>query len=165
VLLETELIWVLDFLQVVQSEPQTRSSIQEAPVSPLSEVPPQSAAPEPQSPVMPRSSVPDIPVESHMVLTQPTAEEVELNNAEDTGYSAIALYDYQAGWISPDFLNMGTVTKFHTDDMTPCHWLNAYQSPHLVTQCHIPEDLNPQKQLSEPHMSRIPCCLVIDIKI
>jgi len=36
-----------------------------------------------------------------VVQTQPTEEEAELNN-EDTGYSAIALYDYQAGWISPD---------------------------------------------------------------
>jgi hypothetical protein len=123
-------MWVLDFMQVVQPQPQARSFIEEAPASPLSEVPPQSAAPEPQSavmpqsaapepqsPVMPQSSVPDIPVESHVVQTQPTEEQVESNNpAEDTGYSAIALYDYQAGWISPDFLNMGTVTKFHTDD-------------------------------------------------
>jgi hypothetical protein len=38
-----------------------------------------------------------------MVQTQPTEEEeVESSNVEDTGYSAIALYDYQAGWISPD---------------------------------------------------------------
>jgi len=51
---------------------------------------------------MPRSSVPDIPVGSHMVQTQPTEEEVEVNSVEDTGYSAIALYDYQAGWISLD---------------------------------------------------------------
>jgi hypothetical protein len=116
-------MWVLDFLQVVQ--PQARSSVQETPVSPLSKVPPQSAAPEPQSPVMPQSSVPDIPVESHVAQTQPTEQEVELNNPEDTGYSAIALYDYQAGWISPDFLNMCTVTKFHTDDTTPCHWLSG----------------------------------------
>jgi hypothetical protein len=69
---------------------------------PQSAVPPQSAAPAPQSPVLSQSSVPDIPVESHMVQTQPTEEEEESNNVEDTGYSAIALYDYQAGWISPD---------------------------------------------------------------
>jgi len=31
-----------------------------------------------------------------MVQIQPTEEEVESNNVEDTGYSAIALYDYQA---------------------------------------------------------------------
>jgi len=36
---------------------------------------------------------------------------------------------------------MGTVTNFHIDDATPCHWLSGYQCPHLVTQCHIPEDL------------------------
>jgi len=123
-----------DLLQVVQPQPQARSSIQEAPVSPQSAVPPQSpapapqspvmsqsaapapqspvltqssspqsAAPAPQSPVLSQSSVPDIPVESHKVQTQPTEEEAaELNTVEDTGYSAIALYDYQAGWISPD---------------------------------------------------------------
>lgn len=114
-------------MQAVQPQPQARSSIQEAPVSPQSAIPPQSAAPAPQSPVMSQSSppqsavspqpaspppqspvvsqssVPVIPVESHMVQTQPTEEEeAELNNVEDTGYSAIALYDYQAGWISPD---------------------------------------------------------------
>jgi hypothetical protein len=49
---------------------------------------------------MSQSSVPDIPVESHMVQMQPTEEEAELSNVEETGYSAIALYDYQAGWIS-----------------------------------------------------------------
>jgi len=97
-------MWVLHSLQVVQPqpEPQARSSIQEAPLSPQSAVPPQPTAPAPQSPVMPQSSVSDIPVERHMVQTQPTEEEVEANNIEDTGYSAIALYDYQAGWISPD---------------------------------------------------------------
>jgi cortactin len=79
-----------------QPEPQARSSIQEAPLSPQSAVPPQPTAPAPQSPVMPQSSVSDIPVERHMVQTQPTEEEVEANNIEDTGYSAIALYDYQA---------------------------------------------------------------------
>jgi len=114
--------------EVVQPQPQARSSIQEAPVSPQSAVPPQSpapapqspvmsqsaapapqspvltqssspqsAAPAPQSPVLSQSSVPDIPVESHKVQTQPTEEEAaELNTVEDTGYSAIALYDYQA---------------------------------------------------------------------
>jgi hypothetical protein len=116
----------LDLLQAVQPQPQARSSIEEAPVSaqsafppqstapapqspvtsqsssPQSAVPPQSAETPPQSPVMSRSSFPDIPVESHMVQTQPTEEEAGLNNVEDTGYSAIALYDYQAGWISPD---------------------------------------------------------------
>jgi len=30
------------------------------------------------------------------VQTQPTEEEVEVDNVEDTRYSAIALYDYQA---------------------------------------------------------------------
>lgn len=126
-------MWVLNLLQVVHPQPQARSSIQEAPVSPPSPGPPQSAAPVPQSPVVPQSTVPDMPVESHMVQPQPLEEEVECNNIEDTGYSAIAMYDYQAGWIFPDFLNMGTITKFHIDDTTPCQWLSGYQSPHLVT--------------------------------
>jgi hypothetical protein len=51
---------------------------------------------------MPHSSVTNIPVESHVVQTQSTEEEVEdeataFDTAEDTGYSAVALYDYQAG--------------------------------------------------------------------
>jgi hypothetical protein len=95
-------MWVLDLLQVVQPQPQARSSIQEAPVSPHSAVPPQTAVPAPQFPVMPQSSVTNIPVESHMVQTLPTEEEAEdeataFDTTEDSGYSAIALYDYQAG--------------------------------------------------------------------
>ena len=44
---------------------------------------------------------------------------------------------------------MGTVTKFHVNDTTLCHWLSGYQSPHLVTQCHIPEDVSPRQPLCQ----------------
>jgi hypothetical protein len=77
-------------LKVVQPQPQARSSIQEDSVSP-------------HSPVVPQSPVSDVQSESHMVQMPPTEEEVEEDVAgafdavEDTGYSAIALYDYQAG--------------------------------------------------------------------
>ena len=80
------------FLQPTpEPEPQpqatVRNSVQEPPVSPVKE-------PEP-----PQSPVAEVPSESHMVQTLPTEqeEEEEAGVYEDTGYSAIALYDYQAG--------------------------------------------------------------------
>jgi hypothetical protein len=129
---------------VVQPQPQVRSSIQEAPSSPHSTVPPQPAAPASQSPVMPQSSVTNLPAESHVVQTLPVEEVAEdvataYDAAEDTGYSAIALYDYQAGWISPDFLNMGTL----------CHWVSRTQTHNLMRKHHIAGDLNTQKSSCE----------------
>lgn len=76
---------------MVQPQPQARSSIQEDSVSP-------------PSPVVPQSPVSNVLSESHVVQTPPKQEgEVDEDVAgafdavEDTGYSAIALYDYQAG--------------------------------------------------------------------
>jgi hypothetical protein len=103
-------------LKVVQPQPQARSSIQEDALSPHSPVVTQSPAVMqspvatqspvvPQSPVEPKHPVSDVLLESHRVQTPPTEEEdtAEAYNAvEDTGYSAIALYDYQAGGIFLD---------------------------------------------------------------
>jgi hypothetical protein len=87
---------------VVQPQPQARSSIQEDSVSHSPVVP--------QSAVVPQSPVSNVRSESHLVQTPPTEEEEEVDEdvagafdaVEDTGYSAIALYDYQAGGIFLD---------------------------------------------------------------
>jgi hypothetical protein len=83
-------------MKVIQPQPQASSSIQEDSLSPHSPV-------ASQSPVAPQSPVSNVLSESHMVQTLPTEEEEEedvtgaFDAVEDTGYSAIALYDYQAG--------------------------------------------------------------------
>lgn len=118
------MLLVINLLQVVQPQPQARSSTQEATVAPHStDVPQSPVAPQssllPQSPVAPQSPVtphspvaPQSPVvsqspvanvlsESHMVQTLPAEEEedvaIAFDAGEETSYSAIALYDYQAG--------------------------------------------------------------------
>jgi hypothetical protein len=104
---------VFNLLKVVQPQPQARSSIQEDALSPHSPVVPQTPVVTqspvvPQSPVEPQHPVSNVLLESHMIQTPPTEEDTEdtagaFNAVEDTGYSAIALYDYQAGGFFLDF--------------------------------------------------------------
>jgi hypothetical protein len=99
VTLEAKLMTV-NLLQMMEPQPQVLSSTQDNPVSPHSSV-------APQSPAVLQSPGVNIPSEYHMVQTPPAEEEEEEDTArsfdaaaEDTGYSAIALYDYQAGGVT-----------------------------------------------------------------